>query len=55
MTRRAMSARPCDLVLFRSLAYFINAVSIRKLGCNAQLIVGRGLHSTPSQLNLSRL
>jgi len=28
-----------DLVLFRGLAFFINAVSIRRLGCNAQLIV----------------
>ena len=28
-----------DLVLFRGLAFFINQVSIRRLGCNAQLIV----------------
>jgi predicted unusual protein kinase regulating ubiquinone biosynthesis (AarF/ABC1/UbiB family) len=28
-----------DLVLFRALAFFINAVSQRRLGCNAQLIV----------------
>ena len=28
-----------DLVLFRTLAFFINQISIRRLGCNAQLIV----------------
>jgi predicted unusual protein kinase regulating ubiquinone biosynthesis (AarF/ABC1/UbiB family) len=28
-----------DLVLFRELARFVNAVAIERLGCNAQLIV----------------
>ena len=28
-----------DLVLFRALAYFVNQISMRRLGCNAQLIV----------------
>jgi hypothetical protein len=28
-----------DLVLFRELARFVNTVSIKKLGCNAQLLV----------------